>query len=348
MGLDVKRFQGHVDVELLCPICTDVLESPKQTPCEHAFCEACIKHWLDSVRNTCPSDQRRLSVGDLQEPSRLLLNFLGKLEISCDFADKGCQVFTRLDLHAGHVKDCKARLVTCDKECGLEIPYDEIKDHSCVKYMRIRVENQDKKISEFERAAGENKNLLNDCQSLIRDYQGQLWDCQDQLRDCLGQMSDLKSQLKDCKKQLEACKTSLGLANQPFGLVYFQAFRNQEFTVPKKQKSFHVLTYDRKVTSSPGFSMDTTGIFKAPKAGVYTFSCQGTTPLHKVCNIILLHNGKEVARAVNGSTNVGTQISVLALIKLTKGDQVWVGVFGGLTSDIGTQICFQGMQVATN
>ena len=30
MGLDPARFEGDVDEELLCPICSDVLEDPLQ------------------------------------------------------------------------------------------------------------------------------------------------------------------------------------------------------------------------------------------------------------------------------------------------------------------------------
>lgn len=45
MGYDLARFpNGNVDEELICPICTSVLEEPLQAPnCEHAFCSACIK-----------------------------------------------------------------------------------------------------------------------------------------------------------------------------------------------------------------------------------------------------------------------------------------------------------------
>lgn len=30
MGFDVTRFQGDVDEELLCPICSEVLQEPLQ------------------------------------------------------------------------------------------------------------------------------------------------------------------------------------------------------------------------------------------------------------------------------------------------------------------------------
>ena len=107
MGIDIRRFRGsQVDEDLTCSICADVLESPLMAPCEHAFCQVCIMQWLDMGNNSCPLDRQELHAVDLLPPSRLLMNFLGKLEISCDFAGMGCQVFTKLDQLANHVKDC--------------------------------------------------------------------------------------------------------------------------------------------------------------------------------------------------------------------------------------------------
>jgi len=43
MGFDVTRFEGEVDEELVCPICSAVLEDPRLAPeCEHAFCKGMI------------------------------------------------------------------------------------------------------------------------------------------------------------------------------------------------------------------------------------------------------------------------------------------------------------------
>ncbi len=39
MGYEVARFEGSVDEELVCPICSAVLQDPRLAPeCEHAFC----------------------------------------------------------------------------------------------------------------------------------------------------------------------------------------------------------------------------------------------------------------------------------------------------------------------
>ena len=141
MGLDVNRFRGgQVDEELLCPICSEVLESPVQAPvCEHAFCTACIKQWLSRGSRTCPVDRMEFTANQLQPVPRILKNLLSRLEIACDNVDHGCEVVSRLDLLPRHLKECQhnpKRPVSCDKGCGFTVPKDEMKDHNCVRELR--------------------------------------------------------------------------------------------------------------------------------------------------------------------------------------------------------------------
>ena len=45
--------------ELSCPICADLLVAPRNAPCGHAFCAACIARWL-AVSPSCPICKARL------------------------------------------------------------------------------------------------------------------------------------------------------------------------------------------------------------------------------------------------------------------------------------------------
>ena len=143
MGLDVNRFRGgSVDEELLCPICTGVLESPVQAPiCEHAFCSACIREWMsrgNSGRSTCPVDRQEFTSPQLKPVPRILKNLLARLEISCDNASYGCEVITKLDLLPHHLKDCEhnpKKPVSCLQGCGLTVPKDEMKVINVFRYI---------------------------------------------------------------------------------------------------------------------------------------------------------------------------------------------------------------------
>lgn len=84
MGYDLTRFVDHVDDEFQCQICTLVLENPIETPCEHFFCDKCIKEWL-SMDKVCPVDRQPLTTADLRPPCRLLRNLIGKFAMKCDF-----------------------------------------------------------------------------------------------------------------------------------------------------------------------------------------------------------------------------------------------------------------------
>ncbi|NWV57827.1 RNF41 ligase, partial [Daphoenositta chrysoptera] len=122
MGYDVARFQGDVDEDLICPICSGVLEEPVQAPhCEHAFCNACITQWF-SQQQTCPVDRSVVTVAHLRPVPRIMRNMLSKLQITCDNAVFGCTAVVRLDNLMAHLNDCEhnpKRPVTCEQGCGI-------------------------------------------------------------------------------------------------------------------------------------------------------------------------------------------------------------------------------------
>ncbi len=86
MGYDPSRFVVKVDDEFLCSICSMVFDRPVETPCDHTFCEDCLKQWLMKTA-ICPMDKTALTVNDLKNPSRKFRNMLAKLSIKCDFGE---------------------------------------------------------------------------------------------------------------------------------------------------------------------------------------------------------------------------------------------------------------------
>jgi len=160
MGYDVGRFVGVVDEELLCPICSCVLQSPLQLAgCEHAFCSECIRQWITRGSATCPVDRTEVTEQELQSVPRILKNLLSRLEIRCDYDVHGCSLTVRLDGLSSHLKNCEhnpKKPVACQKGCGLAtIPKDELKDHNCVQELRNLIKAQDEKISELQRSVGD-------------------------------------------------------------------------------------------------------------------------------------------------------------------------------------------------
>ena len=134
MGYDTERFTCTVDEELICSMCHAVLEDPLQAPaCEHAFCAACIRGWLND-HQTCPLDRRSLTPHQLEQVPRIVKNLLSKLTIKCKNDAFGCEAVVTLDQLQSHLSQCERnpkRPVNCEKGCGLVVPFDELPQHYC-------------------------------------------------------------------------------------------------------------------------------------------------------------------------------------------------------------------------
>lgn len=176
MGFEIKRFQGDVDEELICPICSGVLEDPLQAPvCEHAFCRACITEWISRQPN-CPVDRQAVTVTQLRQVPRILRNLLSRLSTFCDNNPYGCPALLKLDSLQSHLTDCEfnpKRPTPCESGCGLVIPKDELVQHNCVRELRALVTTQQNKLTEYQQELAEHRLIINEHKrelSLLRDF----------------------------------------------------------------------------------------------------------------------------------------------------------------------------------
>jgi len=153
MGYEVVRFQGDVDEELICSICSGVLEEPLQAPiCEHAFCAACIQEWINQSP-TCPVDRMTITASQLKPVPRILKNLLSRLTINCTNAEFGCNIYVKLDCLNQHLGDCEhnpKKPVDCEQGCGLVIPLDELPQHNCVRELHNIIHMQGEQITELK------------------------------------------------------------------------------------------------------------------------------------------------------------------------------------------------------
>ena len=128
-GYDHSRFEKDVDEHFHCSICYNVLKDPRMChKNEHVFCHDCITEHLKVNSQTCPECNDHLTVDMLRRP-RLLTNYLSKLKINCDHADRGCPEFICVENLESHVESCGFTPVMCSNEnCGMEINKQD-KDH---------------------------------------------------------------------------------------------------------------------------------------------------------------------------------------------------------------------------
>ncbi|XP_054158207.1 E3 ubiquitin-protein ligase NRDP1-like, partial [Oppia nitens] len=108
-GYDCNRFVNLSPsdrAELTCSICRNIICYPVIAQCcLQTFCKDCINNWL-STNNTCPYDRKTLTMEALTRPPRIMANMLGKLQIKCDFRDKGCTEIISLEELSKHVNNC--------------------------------------------------------------------------------------------------------------------------------------------------------------------------------------------------------------------------------------------------
>lgn len=85
--------ENHVVEQCICAICTGLLWKPLITPCEHAFCGACIRAVPNLSR--CPSCRAPVTLNDLKALPRMLINILNAVDVNCVHSDSGCKWFVR-------------------------------------------------------------------------------------------------------------------------------------------------------------------------------------------------------------------------------------------------------------
>ena len=158
MGWSIDRIVEEprlVAEEVICSICTAIVEDPVQTPCQHVFCRECISSWLEMGNSTCPTDREHLAASELVAPSRIIQKLVDGLAIRCEKYEFGCSFVAKLQnisqLVAHQNEQC--RLAKCNGfENQIDVMRKKIADHE--KYilnLEERLNERSEKISELQR-----------------------------------------------------------------------------------------------------------------------------------------------------------------------------------------------------
>jgi hypothetical protein len=146
-GYEDSRFEKAVDAHFHCSICYNVLKEPMCRNNEHIFCRGCITEHLTVNSHKCPECNEDLTVETLRRAPRVLCNYLSELKIKCDYSDRGCQEYIRLEELDFHVENCGFAPMKCSNdECEMVVnkreiihhestvcEYRKAKCHNCVK-----------------------------------------------------------------------------------------------------------------------------------------------------------------------------------------------------------------------
>ena len=195
MGYNVARFPGQVDQNLLCSICSSVLEEAVLTPCGHSFCDSCLTTWL--VRPgafSCPECRGHVAPGDAR-PIRSVRSLINAMDIHCDHQARGCQAVVKLDCLKTHLNTCAYSPITC-AGCSVVVNRGELPQHhiSCAAIAAALHDETDTVLSRtspglhHKRSKSATPNLVSDITELT---------CR---------VASLELQLKRVKRELDAAE----------------------------------------------------------------------------------------------------------------------------------------------
>jgi hypothetical protein len=110
MGFELIAFvhPERISSQLICPICTLVLENPVLTEYEHLYCESCLIEWL-LIKEICPMTHKPLQLKSIRKPGRIITNMLGELERYCCYRSEGCIWYGEQNNYEVHVEQCSCR-----------------------------------------------------------------------------------------------------------------------------------------------------------------------------------------------------------------------------------------------
>ncbi|CAF3199822.1 unnamed protein product [Rotaria sp. Silwood2] len=80
--------ESSVNEHVLCPICSHPLIDPVITPCDHIFCKACIKSWIDKKSECYTCRNGGISSKVLHPANRNVILMLDKILVRCLACDE--------------------------------------------------------------------------------------------------------------------------------------------------------------------------------------------------------------------------------------------------------------------
>ena len=166
MGVDPDLFvhPERISSQLICPICTQVLENPVQTATEHLFCEDELIEWMsrhDQPR--CPVTHEELRPDDIRKPSRIILNMLAELERYCPNKENGCS-------WTGMSEQVEAHASKCDKRPHEDLLKEMNEKDEKIKQLRARCAKHEKTISDLKEKTTELQQELSVSRRKLKVY----------------------------------------------------------------------------------------------------------------------------------------------------------------------------------
>ena len=215
-GYDDSRFEKDVDEHFHCSICYNVLKDPRMCRNnDHAFCLDCITEHLKANSQTCPECNEHLTVDTLRR-ARLLTNYLSKLKINCDHADRGCPEFICVENLESHVESCGFSPVMCSNaNCGMEINKQDRDHHENKVCEHRKLGRLEARLMELDGKVETTNNEMNknhmDIKKIVGKLEGSLVGTNKMVNEKVG---EVKREVGEVKKEVKDLKENISKVNK--------------------------------------------------------------------------------------------------------------------------------------
>ncbi|XP_035671213.1 TNF receptor-associated factor 3-like [Branchiostoma floridae] len=125
------QYVFPLDDRYKCPICSSVLDAPRQTSCGHRFCDRCLQQAFRKGDAHCPIDKEVLSANEVFR-DRCAEKEILQLVIYCPNREFGCKEQLPLKELESHLQECKYTRVECihkDQGCDALFPRHQLAQH---------------------------------------------------------------------------------------------------------------------------------------------------------------------------------------------------------------------------
>eukprot|EP00577_Skeletonema_sp_RCC1716_P033792 CAMPEP_0113434450 /NCGR_PEP_ID=MMETSP0013_2-20120614/35600_1 /TAXON_ID=2843 ORGANISM="Skeletonema costatum, Strain 1716" /NCGR_SAMPLE_ID=MMETSP0013_2 /ASSEMBLY_ACC=CAM_ASM_000158 /LENGTH=296 /DNA_ID=CAMNT_0000324461 /DNA_START=8 /DNA_END=899 /DNA_ORIENTATION=+ /assembly_acc=CAM_ASM_000158 len=140
--------------DLVCSICLTVPADPLVTPCDHVFCEPCIRQALNH-NNLCPIDRRPCCIGELNPIEGLSFRIWNGIQVKCGGHESGCAWRGSIADYSAHVENIALSRLLQDRIILLgQGVDDEIANVLCAQLLYLANEDPTKDITLYINSPG--------------------------------------------------------------------------------------------------------------------------------------------------------------------------------------------------
>lgn len=244
MGIKTNRFAKAPYPQLICTICSGVLEDPRQCPEEHYYCHLCIVNWIKDNQRCpqCPDSQ--ITEEQLQLAPTSIRKMIGSMLISCENVPCGKVVkLSELDHHLA--VDCKFK----DEDLNpveMDLVGSDDEGDSAKRSLEIEIVGEITKKQKIEEAI-KSANRINDLEAELERLNADLLESSNVSNNLLEEKSELEEDILKAREKETKYKRA---SREKTKLVEMLQGKNNQLATKVSESEKRVLELEERISNS--------------------------------------------------------------------------------------------------